>query len=392
MLKFNSSKMKRDKIALTFLEIVISLSLVAIVFVGLAQIFQVGMMSVYKTNQEIIATDLARSLMAEIMSKIFYDPQDHNNTALGINTGETSGNKLTFDDVDDYNGYIESPPRTINGSAMDGTAGTPNYSAFTRSVVVQYVDENMSWTASPTDYKKVEVTVTAPGRPNVVLTEVKVYQPDSCDCYPGGGSCCDGCHYLAVGTICGGTCDTCNVNGSCISGGTQVTCYQDNDGDGYGAGSAQTFCGSCPTGYALTNNDCCDTDNTTHPNATLYYGWTNNCGSFDYNCNGSVEKSSNCTGIKVTGMTFSGPVSGCPITGYTSRTTTCQATGTLSCGDNYTVSMHTGAYTASCTTTTIIDDCSSLGVGSHTLSCVAGQTISCCCSGGPDLHSKCTCR
>ena len=160
--------MMGDKKAISFLEIIISLSLISIAILGTWQVLEVGMMSVYKNNQEVIATNLARGLMAEIMAKPFFDPQDPTNTALGLN-GETTGNKLTFDDVDDYNLYNETTPKTIAGVSMD------YYNGFSRSVTVDYVNQDMIFSDnSPTDFKRVTVTVTAAGIANTVLVEVKV--------------------------------------------------------------------------------------------------------------------------------------------------------------------------------------------------------------------------
>ena len=111
--------MKRDKKALTFIEIIISLSLLAIIFIGFAEVLEVGMRSVYRTNQEIIATSLARGMMSEIISKQFCDSSDTNCTgSLGPETGEVrSNNTNTFDDMDDYHNYTDSPPITIGALA-----------------------------------------------------------------------------------------------------------------------------------------------------------------------------------------------------------------------------------------------------------------------------------
>ena len=141
--------MMGDKKAVGFLEIIISLALISIAILGAWQVLEVGMMSVYKSNQEIIATNLARGLMAMIMAK-------------------------PFDDVDDYNNYNETTPITIGGQIMNGQGGTPNYTGFSRSVVVKYVTEAMEESVTATDYKRVTVTVTAAGIANTVLVEVKV--------------------------------------------------------------------------------------------------------------------------------------------------------------------------------------------------------------------------
>lgn len=51
----------------------------------------------------------------------------------------------------------------------------------------------------------------------------------------------------------------------------------DADGDGYKA----EYCGG---------EDCCDSDSDVHPGQTTYYGSSNACGDFDYNCDGTEEK------------------------------------------------------------------------------------------------------
>jgi hypothetical protein len=61
--------------------------------------------------------------------------------------------------------------------------------------------------------------------------------------------------------------------------------YQDNDGDGYGSTSSPVRL-SCtaPMLYALTNDDCDDSLETTHPGATEL------CNKTDDNCNGQIDE------------------------------------------------------------------------------------------------------
>ncbi len=98
--------------------------------------------------------------------------------------------------------------------------------------------------------------------------------------YPTGislGDCC-----LAVGS-------TCSVSGDCCSG----YCYVDADGDRY---APATGTKTCRASSQLTGTDCCDSDSRAYPGATTYYTSTNNCGSWDYNCDGGTTKSStDCT-------------------------------------------------------------------------------------------------
>jgi hypothetical protein len=67
----------------------------------------------------------------------------------------------------------------------------------------------------------------------------------------------------------------------------------DGDGDGYGeSGKTLQLCeeqgAAPPVGYAAQAGDCCDTDASAHPGQTKYFGVPDACGSWDYDCNGSV--------------------------------------------------------------------------------------------------------
>jgi endo-1,4-beta-xylanase len=66
--------------------------------------------------------------------------------------------------------------------------------------------------------------------------------------------------------------------------------YRDADNDGYGTGSLVY---TCERGYSTKNGDCCDSDRFAFPGQTLYTDIPNRCGSWDYSCNGTVEKKSN---------------------------------------------------------------------------------------------------
>ncbi|MBI4397259.1 MAG: hypothetical protein HY548_09200 [Elusimicrobia bacterium] len=70
------------------------------------------------------------------------------------------------------------------------------------------------------------------------------------------------------------------------------TCYRDADGDGYGnpGDSESQCCSSCKAGWVSNNSDCCDSDSNAKPGQANYYTAQNACGSWDYNCSGSVDK------------------------------------------------------------------------------------------------------
>lgn len=71
------------------------------------------------------------------------------------------------------------------------------------------------------------------------------------------------------------------------------TGYADTDADGYGAGAAQTVscpAGQLPAGFVSNASDCYDNNANARPGQTAWFTSGRGDGSFDYNCNGSVEQ------------------------------------------------------------------------------------------------------
>lgn len=161
---------------LTFLEIVISLFILTIAMLGYSQIHRTALESGHRAIREIIATNLTRGLIAEIMSKDFEEPGSPGSFAR-----EEADNRYLFDDVDDFHNWSELPPITIGipptgGQPMDGTvAGVPDYSDFTREVKVKNIDcdDGSDAADGSTDCKEVRVTVSGPYVRDIDLVEVK---------------------------------------------------------------------------------------------------------------------------------------------------------------------------------------------------------------------------
>lgn len=157
----------------TLLETVMSMMLLSFALLSLIKVFSdISFVSV-KPEFRNIQTMLAQELMEEIRSKRFdeltaEDANENWSSVLGVNTGETSGTKATFDDVDDYNGFSES-------------LSSP-YVGFSRSVTVSYVagsdlDTGLTipspittdWTP---DFKKIRVTVSNSAMPSLTVDTV----------------------------------------------------------------------------------------------------------------------------------------------------------------------------------------------------------------------------
>ncbi len=103
-----------------------------------------------------LVDELGVSLLEEIAVLPFNDPQD-GGTSIGPETGEwvPNGDRVLFDDVDDYAVWNGSPPL----QQKDGTL--INISNYTRTVSVSYVNPSNFNLASftPTDSKRITVYV-----------------------------------------------------------------------------------------------------------------------------------------------------------------------------------------------------------------------------------------
>jgi len=128
----------------TLVEIIAVIVILSLAIPTLLMMFTQANLNSITTESVSKASYYAEALMEEIRSKRF-DENDNSpwSNSLGPDSGEVS--RSDYDDVDDYNGYKDSP-----------------LSGYTRSVSVGYVKLNGTrWqsSSSRTDYKRVDVSV-----------------------------------------------------------------------------------------------------------------------------------------------------------------------------------------------------------------------------------------
>ena len=101
------------------------------------------------------ARSLASDFLNEILLQPYQEPDGADHPLLGPESGEATGNRTLFDDVDDYAGWTSSPPSDPSGMPIPSLVG------WTRSVSVQWADPTtLAVVASPsTGLKKITVTV-----------------------------------------------------------------------------------------------------------------------------------------------------------------------------------------------------------------------------------------
>jgi hypothetical protein len=129
---------------------------------------------------------LAQSLMNEILAQYYVDPGS--SPTFGPEAGEvtTPPSRTNFNDVDDYNGWSESPPQNKDGSVI------PNFSGWSRNVSVAWINVSNSCngSTSPTPFvtdsndtgvKRITVTVTHNNAVVATWTAIKANYPASSD-------------------------------------------------------------------------------------------------------------------------------------------------------------------------------------------------------------------
>jgi hypothetical protein len=129
-------------------------------------------------------------------------------------------------------------------------------------------------------------------------------------CKAGTSSCNDGVYsacaaqVLPGAEVCNSKDDDCNGlvdDGTSLPGCINV--YADTDADGFGDTATLACLCTAPQGYVATGGDCDDSDNRAKPGQTGYFTTPSTHGSYDFNCNGSVEKN------------YSDPVASCTYNG-----------------------------------------------------------------------------
>ncbi|MDD5492643.1 MAG: prepilin-type N-terminal cleavage/methylation domain-containing protein [bacterium] len=172
--------LSKNKNGMTMVELMMAVAIILVVVVPLTKVLLNSMQGAMSFGDANKAVQLAQDLMEEIKQKKWdeNEPAGGGQTPVGSysaqplgrdgvetnpDTNGDNGAKLTWDDIDDYNGLIETPPRDINNNIV------PNAQKFTRRVTVQYVNVPNGGAitvlgAGTTDYKQIIVNVDWRGR------------------------------------------------------------------------------------------------------------------------------------------------------------------------------------------------------------------------------------
>jgi hypothetical protein len=165
-------------------------------------------------------------------------------------------------------------------------------------------DDCKTTCATPTDCRETHFCNSTGVCQEKLGDSITCQNPDQCKSgFCANNVCCDtACDPASIpGATCikPGSVGKCQCNISC-PGASCTLVYRDQDGDGFGDkfgtvgnGKAQVVCDNAiPPGWLLDHTDCADSDANAKPGQTAYFGTqVVGVGGYDYNCNGSIEKS-----------------------------------------------------------------------------------------------------
>ncbi len=137
----------------SLIEAVIAMVLVSVMLTAALQTVAASRSSMSATAERARAAALAERLMTEILALPYEDPQSPG--GMGLESGEAGVGRVLLDDVDDYHGLSESPPRDASGVELLDASGSR------WSVSVQHVLPTALGTTSgtATGMKRIRVTV-----------------------------------------------------------------------------------------------------------------------------------------------------------------------------------------------------------------------------------------
>ena len=120
---------------MTIVEVLVAMVLLSMMLGGVLSAVELSARTQYSTADVAIARSLAADLLEEVCGQPYVDPVDPNESGLGAD--EDAGDRSTFDDVDDYHGWMQKPPLHADGTPIPGAA------AWQRRVFVRLVDPSV---------------------------------------------------------------------------------------------------------------------------------------------------------------------------------------------------------------------------------------------------------
>ena len=145
----------RRSAGFTLVEVLVAVAIVGIVFTVLLEAFTVGLRMLEQSRHTTIAAGLAEEIHEMVLTLPLSDPEQPTN--WGLEAGESAPD---FDDLDDLDGLVISPPLTSDGFVL---ADRANYAQQVTVVSVSATDFNQVVADGASDVYRISVSITYQG-------------------------------------------------------------------------------------------------------------------------------------------------------------------------------------------------------------------------------------
>lgn len=142
----------KNRQGITLIELIVAMVVISVALVGVMSVINLTTLHSADPVVRQQAIAIAEAYMEEITLKNYTDPD--------ADDGEVS--RALFDDVDDYDGLLDSGARDQNGNMI---SGLNNY-----TVSVSVSPQNYGPSGSQVSGLKIDVTVTGTGRESLILS------------------------------------------------------------------------------------------------------------------------------------------------------------------------------------------------------------------------------
>jgi MSHA pilin protein MshD len=151
---------------LSLIEVVASTMIVGLMAVAALNSLGAATRSSESIGNRAVAMGLADELMSEILQAEYSEPSG--SVGFGPDSGELGGPRSVFDDVDDYDGWNESPPRYRDGTPM------PDRDDWRHRVEVNHVLSNDSTQISGNDQGVKRIHVFIEYRDEILIEQIAI--------------------------------------------------------------------------------------------------------------------------------------------------------------------------------------------------------------------------
>lgn len=162
-----------DSRGFMLLDSTVASVILSFVMVSAISLFILSVRANTNSERGTMAAQLAVALMEEVQLRKWDEKTPiprkavNQGSSLGTDGGENDNDKRTFDDIDDFDGWFEHPPKDPMMNSLN------QFNIYSSSVDVQYTNASLIPQGNWSNYKKISVCVWSPKMKSTCLYTIR---------------------------------------------------------------------------------------------------------------------------------------------------------------------------------------------------------------------------